>query len=138
MLDFIAKVSNRIGTSEDTARKATGAVLQFVQDHANPKDAKAVLDALPGAPQLLRSAPEVADGGPAPVAGQLANRLAAKTGGVGTAVGLAAALTSSGLAANQFGTFVTAFVDFVRAKAGGDLVQRILVETPELQRLARS
>lgn len=133
MLDFITQVSKKIGAPEDTARKATGAVLQFVQEHADPKDAKQLLDGLPGAAQLLKSTPESGDTG---FVGQLASKVAAKTGGVGTTVGLAAALTSSGLAANQFGSFVTAFVHFVKSKAGDDLVRRILVKAPELQQLA--
>ena len=58
-------VVGKLGASEDSARAATGGLLQLIQKSAEPKDTQQLMAGLPGAQELLDKGAEPS---PAPVA----------------------------------------------------------------------
>lgn len=69
--------------------------------------------------------------------GLLSTAASAIGGGGGGALGLAGLLTQSGLDAGQIGSFVSMFLGFAKQHVGGDLINRLLDQVPEIKKLAR-
>lgn len=133
MQDFIKMVVDNLGTSEETARSATGGLLGLIQQHADKGDAAELLGKLPGAADLLKET----SGGGGGLLGGIASKLGSAVGGsAGTALGVAGVLKGSGLDSGMFGQFVSMFFDFAKQKAGQELIGRMLSKVPDLAKLA--
>ena len=139
MNDFIQMAMQQLGTDESTTRSVTGKVLGFIKEKASGTDVTQLMDKLPGASQLAEAsaqapAPEKkASGG---LGGFVSQAGAALGGSLGSSMDLAGGLTQSGLSMGKIGPFVAMFVSYIKEKAGGDLVGRILGQVPDLKKLA--
>lgn len=135
MQEFINMVTQQLGIGEDTARSATGGILNLLQKKAGDTDVDQLLSKLPGAETFGGSTDEPAATGGGMLGG-LASTVGSALGGeTGGMAGALAALQNSGLKSDQLGSFVTAFVEFAQEKAGGDLVNRLLDKIPEVKSL---
>ena len=138
MNDFIQIVTRSLGTTEGTARSATGSLLGFIKGQLGEGEFSKLVEKLPGAGDLLgqKAEPRAGADGLGGVLGNLAGKMASSMGSdLGSAAGLAGELQGSGLKLDQAGSFVTMFVDFVRDKLGAGSVDGLLAKLPELKKL---
>jgi Protein of unknown function VcgC/VcgE (DUF2780) len=144
MQQFIQMATSALGTSEQTARTLTGALLDVIAKAAPRTDVSALLDRLSGASDLLtafRAAPPRAPLAPATdsgLLGSLSNAASEVLGTGATALGagatglaeLAALFGQSGLEATRVPQLVTMFAQWATQQAGADLVRRTLGAVP--------
>ena len=128
MQDFIQQAMGALGTSQATTSAATGGLLGYLQKNGPTPEVEQLLDALPGARSLLASE-KPSGGGLMGTLGSAASALGVKSGG---AAGLIGALQMAGLGADHAPRFVALFLEYAKAKAGPDLVNRILGAVPGL------
>ena len=138
MQEFIRLAVASLGATEQTVRKATAGMLDLVARVAPAADVQQLLSSLPGATELLnafRPAPPPAP--PPPVNGVasaladlVTNAATAIQGTVGSGVALVRLFTELGLDPQKAGQFARLFVDFARAQAGPELVDRIIDAIP--------
>ena len=86
MEDLVRDISAAAGLEPDTARKAIGIVLDFIQKSVSPEQSAAVIDKVPGGREAAAAAAEdEAEGGgtAAPGLMGLANRLMSEGVGMG-------------------------------------------------------
>lgn len=133
--DFIVSAANNLGTSEDSTRKATGSILQTIQQASGKEDFQQLLDKIPGASGLLEGKETNASGG-GMLGGMLGQAASALGGGSGSMAGLMSLLKNTGLSAEKLGPLVNLFLEFAKSKAGAGLMTRILAQVPELAKLA--
>jgi hypothetical protein len=132
MQEFIQQAMKALGTPEDTTKAATGGLLGFLDQNGPKAEVGQLFDALPGARDLVASAkPAAAAGGGGMLAG-LGGAASALGVGGGGAAGLLGAVQQSGLSAAAVPQLVSLFVEFAKAKAGPDLVSRIVSAVPGL------
>jgi hypothetical protein len=136
MQEFIQMAASKLGISESQAGSATGGILNLIKQHAAPADAQQLLAKLPGADSLLASAPQVlgasTGGGIGGMLGKVAGSMGGKAGG---ALGALAMLQGSGLDMSKISQFVPMFFNFIKGKAGNELVSRVLGKLPELAQM---
>ena len=133
MNDFIQMAVGNLGLSEDSARSATGGLLQLIQSQVGGDDARHLLNQLPGSQELLNTASAGSSGGGL---GGLVSKIGGMFGGkAGAAAGIVGILDKTGLGVGKIGPFASLFVNFLRDKAGTDLVDRVLNKLPELKKL---
>jgi hypothetical protein len=128
MQEFIQQATQTLGISEATTKAATGRLLGFLDDNGPKAEVGQLLDKLPGARELMSNSAPSAGGG---MLGSLAGAASALGGG-GGAASLLAAIQQSGLGAGSAPQLVSMFVSYAKAKAGDDLVGRILNAVPAL------
>ena len=95
MQDLVDHISAAAGLEPETARKAVGIVLDFVQKNVPPETSAAVIDPIPGARMAAASAAEdEAEGGGTATPGLmgLADRLMAEGIGMGSMQSLGRAM----------------------------------------------
>ena len=130
MQAFLQEASAKLGVGQDQAGRAVGGILKLIQDKADPADAKGLMDALPGAAEL---AGRESGGG---IMGNVMGAAAGMLGGkAGAALDAAALFKGAGLDAGQGASLVGMFLDFARKNAGGELVEKILGQVPQLKGL---
>ncbi|MBZ0269042.1 DUF2780 domain-containing protein [bacterium] len=133
--DFLSLASSQLGMTEETTRSATGGLLSFIGDKANPQDFQSLLGALPGAEALTKSAGKPSGGG-----GGLKGAISGLAGSAGlgkfgAAAGLLAKLKGSGMDMDQAGPFVGMFIDFAKKNVDGALIGKILESVPDLKKV---
>lgn len=152
MQQFIQLVTSTLGTSEQTARSATGGLLNLLKTQGPAGDVTALLSKLPGASDLLSSFQPAAAAPAPPAAG--AGALGSLTGAASSLLGMGAsvmgagsktlgsaggglgaltgALGQSGLDISKAPQFVALFGQWASQQAGPDVVQRVLGSVPAL------
>ncbi|MEO1173846.1 MAG: DUF2780 domain-containing protein [Myxococcota bacterium] len=129
MNEFIQMAVSQLGVSEDGATSATQGVAGLLSSQMEGGDFSALAGAVPGLSELASGG-----GGEGGGLGAIGGMLAGAVGGGGAASGLAA-LASSGLSTDQLGPFVKMSFEFIKSKAGAELVQKALGAVPELANL---
>ncbi|MEW5977445.1 MAG: DUF2780 domain-containing protein [Acidobacteriota bacterium] len=140
--EFIQLASSNLKTTPDTARSATGALLQFIQQKADPKDFQELTNLLPGSAELAKPTPAesqkaAAGTSPTGMLGNVKNLASSAMGGssLGSGLQMADLLKNAGLSSDKFGPFVSTFLNFAKPKLGNELVTRILGKVPEFKHL---
>ena len=135
MDEFIQLAMKSLGSDAGPTRAATGGILNLMKEHADAADFGKLLGALPGADALMKEGPE--PGASEKLGGMVGGLVGQITGqpNAGEAVGALSFLTKSGLDIGKIGTLFSLFMQFARSKAGADLVNRIVGQVPELQKL---
>ena len=118
-MDELARsISAAAGLDPDTARKAAGIVLDFIQKSVGPSDSAAVIDAIAGGREAAAAAAEdEAEGG-----GTSSPDL----------YGLASRLMAEGVPSSDLERFGRAVFASLRAQAGEAAVTKIAGEMPDL------
>lgn len=115
MQELIERMMKSAGIEQAQAEKALGVILNFISKEAPLEDIEPLLDAVPGARDLLK--PSGGSG--------------FSFGGLGAMAALGA-LNSAGLSMPQIQAAVREVVDFAREKLGEDQVRRIAAAIPGL------
>jgi hypothetical protein len=155
-------VTSRLGLPEDQARKATGGILDVLRNHLQPEDFDELRQKLPGSDEMLQLATGEtgqphAIAGTAPVlfteqkspnvqgpqkmsTGGLVQAASHAIGGVkglgGGLSGILALLSDYGISADKASGFVSMFLEYVRNKAGGGMMDSVLQQVPGLSALS--
>ena len=146
MDELIGRITDAVGIDAQTAQTAIGVILNFLNKEG-PDDAMAqVLEAIPGAQDLLAGLAEGAGGDTGGLGGALGGllggsggsglgSLAGAVGGLmgGQAGGLMAAanaLMGAGLDMGQLQGVTQEVVGFAREKAGDEIVQQVMAQIP--------
>jgi hypothetical protein len=114
MEELVQRVSAATGLEPETAHKAIGMVLNFMQKQITPEQSAAVLDKVPGAREAATGAAAESEGG-----------------GFGL-MGLANDLTSAGLGMGQMQILGREMFAFLRQHAGEDAVGELAASIPGL------
>ncbi|MHC5011903.1 MAG: DUF2780 domain-containing protein [Planctomycetota bacterium] len=138
MQEFIKMAVDGLGVSESTATSATGGVLGFLKEEAGSELFGELASKIPGAADLANQVSGAAEGGSSGggLGGMLGKAASMVGGGTTSAMGLVGVLTKSGLDFSKAGSFVSMFMDFVKQKAGADLVGKLLAKVPEIAKVA--
>ncbi|MDJ0806645.1 MAG: DUF2780 domain-containing protein [Gammaproteobacteria bacterium] len=131
--DFIQMAVSNLDLSEDTARSATGGLLQMIQDKVGGDEASQLMEQLPGSQELMSIASDGNSGGGL---GGLVSQVGSMLGGnLGSAAGLLGMLGDAGLSADKLGPFASLFVGFLKDRIDSGVVDQIMEKLPELQEL---
>ena len=138
MQEFIKLAVATLGATEQTVRSATAGLLDLVTRVAPAADVQQLLSKLPGATELLYAFRPASPPPPPPPQGGVASALTdlvtnaatAIQGTVGSGFALVRLFTELGLDPQKAGQFAKLFVDFARAQAGPELVDRIIDAIP--------
>ncbi len=114
MQELVDRVSAATGLEPDTAHKAIGIVLGFIQKEVPPEDSAAVLDKIPGARQAAAVAAAETDGSASGL------------------MGLANQLTTAGLDMGDMQTLGHEMFAYLRETVGEDAVGQLAGAVPGL------
>lgn len=124
MEELIGRIVNNVGIDEELAKTAVGMILGFLQN-AGPEDKiSSLMDALPGAQDLI-AATSGASGG-------IMGAIGGMMGGAGGAMALMGQLTGAGLGMGDVQGVANEVVGFAREKAGEDTVNDVIGAIPGL------
>ncbi len=128
MQEFIQLAVSQLGISENSAKTATGGVLEMVKDQVSDEDFGKLAGAVPGLSDMLGG------GGGGGLGGLMGAASGMLGGKAGAAAGLLGMAKSSGLSMDQLGSFVPMLFGFLKGKAGDGVVTSILGQVPELKK----
>ena len=134
MQEFINMAMQKFGTSEAETKSATGGLLNLIKDQVGGADTDELMSKIPGASAIADAAAGTSGGDGGGLGGMLGGAASALGGKLGAATGLMGILKGSGLGLDDAGGFVSMFTDYCRQQAGGDLVNRIVGQLPELKK----
>ena len=138
MEDFIRQAAEKLNVSEDSTRSATGSLLDIIKDNSESKDFQELLGKVPGASNLVGQPAEQAAAGSSGggLFGSISKAAGSLLGGkAGSAMDVITSLSNSGLNGEKGTGFITQFVGYLKEKAGGDLLNRVLGKIPQLKSL---
>ena len=118
MNELISQLVSQLGVQEGQAKGGAGLLLKLAQSKLGGDFSK-VAQAIPGAQDMIASAPE--SGGAAKLLGGLAGALGG--GKVGDLAALAGGFTQLKLSPDLIGKFVPVILSFVQSKGGPELVK---------------
>jgi hypothetical protein len=135
MDELIKQLMDKLGIDAETANAATGKAMALVKEHAGDDLFSKIAGAIPEAGEAAAAAgdqPQQSAGGG--LLGSIAEMASSVLGGsAGDAMGLAGALGSSGLKADQLAEFVSTLIEFLKDKLGDETVDQILAKVPMLK-----
>ncbi len=118
MQDLIDSISATAGLEPETARKAVGIVLDFIQKNTPPAESAAVIDKVPGGREAAAAAAEdEAEGGGTATPGLM---------------GLADRLMAEGIGMGDMPTLGRTMFDYLRQRAGAAAVDDLAAAIPGL------
>lgn len=138
MDELIAQLTSKLGIDDSIAKAATGKAMAMVKEHAGDDLFGQIADKVPGAADMAQqgvsSSGGSASGGG--MLGKLAGMASSALGGsAGGGIELGAALSETGLKTDQMGGFVSMIVDFLKEKAGDQVMDQVLAKFPMLKSL---
>lgn len=117
MEELLGRLTASVGVDRATAEKAVTIILNFLKKEAPAEKVQALIDALPGAADVLAAAPESGGG---------------LFGGMGGIMGVGTQLMSLGLSMGQVQGVTRELIAFAREKAGEDVVGQVVGAIPGL------
>ncbi len=122
MEELISKIATNVGIDEQLAQTAVGMILNFLQQEGPSDKVSTLMEALPGAQDLISGVSSDGGGIMGAVGGLL--------GGGGGAMALMGQLTGAGLGMGDVQGVATEVVSFAKEKAGEELVTEVLGSIP--------
>ena len=124
MEELIARVTTNLGIEQSLAEKSIGIILGFVQKEGPAAEVGQMMEAMPGAADLIAQHAETGGGG---IMGGLMGMM-----GGGGIMGLGQKLMGAGLSMGQMGDLGKEVFAFGREKAGEDAMGAIVGAIPGL------
>jgi hypothetical protein len=115
MDELISRITDSVGIDADTAQKAVGMILGFLQKEGPADKIQEMLGAMPGVQDIIDSAPQSGGG--------------MFGGGV---MGLGSALMGLGLGMGEIGGVAKQTVGYAKEKAGDGPVDEVIAAIPGL------
>ncbi|MEX1045438.1 MAG: hypothetical protein WEC73_04855 [Chthoniobacterales bacterium] len=135
MDQIIKALSQSLGLPEATVRAGVGIILNFVKQKSAGADGAqfgALLGLLPGASELMSSAPASGEASGGGVGGLLAKAGGLLGGNIGEAAATLGALQSAGIPMDKAGALASGFFDQAKGVAGDDAVNAVLKNLPAI------
>ncbi|NLR95381.1 DUF937 domain-containing protein [Rhizobium sp. P38BS-XIX] len=129
MNEVIDQIATRAGIAPDLAERAVGMILGFLQREAPDGPVTKMIQAIPGAPDLVAqyNGEETTGGG-----GGLLGGLLSAVGGGGGLMALGQQLMSSGLSMGEITSLAKETITTARQHAGDDVVDEVVNSVPGL------
>lgn len=125
MNDLVSRVADNVGIAPDVAEKAVGMMLGFLQREADDGAVARMIEAIPGAPELVaKFNGEGAGGG-----GLLGGLMASFGGGV---MALGQQLMAQGLGMSEITALARETIAVAREHAGAETVDEVVNSVPGL------
>jgi hypothetical protein len=131
MDELIKQLTSQIGIDSSTANQAVATVMSLLQKEGGDDLFSKIAAAIPGAQAAADMTPaptESAGGG-----GLLGSVMGMLGGSAGKGLALAAALKGLGISEDKLGSFATIVIDFIKQKAGPDVVNQLIAQLPMLK-----
>ncbi|QDG78641.1 DUF2780 domain-containing protein [Labrenzia sp. PHM005] len=129
MEELISRIVARAGVDETVAKDGLGIILGFLNKEAPAEKMQLVLDALPGAGDLLAARAGAASGG------GLLGGLGSMMGGTMGAMAALNELNKAGLGMGEIQGLVKELVSYAKEKAGDDVVDEVIAKIPGLSQI---
>ncbi|SIR17459.1 Protein of unknown function VcgC/VcgE [Rhizobium sp. RU20A] len=126
MSELVNRVVENIGISPEKAEKAVGMILGFLQREAADGPVAQMIEAIPGASELVAKYNGEGSGG-----GGLLGGLMSAFGGGGV-MALGQQLMSQGLGMAEISGLAKETIAYAREKAGSDVVDEVVASVPGL------
>ncbi|WP_377295339.1 hypothetical protein [Rhizobium sp. SG2393] len=126
MSELVNRVVENVGIAPDTAEKAVGMILGFLQREAADGPVAQMIEAIPGAAELVAKYNGEGSGG-----GGLLGGLMSAFGGGGV-MALGQQLMSQGLGMGEISGLAKETIAYAREKAGSDVVDQVVASVPGL------
>ncbi|MBZ7920823.1 hypothetical protein LAC81_03345 [Ensifer adhaerens] len=126
MNELVTRVAENIGIDPATAEKAVGMILGFLQREAADGPVAQMIEAIPGASELIAQYNGEGTGG-----GGLLGGLMSAIGGGGV-MALGQQLMSQGLGMGEITGLAKETIAFAKEKAGDDIVDEVVASVPGL------
>ncbi len=130
MSEIVTQVADRVGIAPDKAEKALGMMLGFLQREADDAAVAKMIEAIPGAPELVARHNGEGQGG-----GGLLGGLMSAIGGGGI-MGLGQQLMSQGLGMGEISALAKTTISIARQHAGDEVVDKVIASVPGLSQFA--
>ncbi len=127
MQELISRIVASAGVDEKTAEDGLGIILGFLEKEAPAEKMQVVLDALPGAADLISARA----GGGGGLLGGLGNMM----GGTMGAMAALNELNKAGLGMGEIQGLVKELVSYAKEKAGDDVVDEVIAKIPGLSQI---
>ncbi|MDK1375636.1 MULTISPECIES: hypothetical protein [unclassified Sinorhizobium] len=126
MSELVTRVAENVGIEPATAEKAVGMILGFLQREAAEGPVARMIEAIPGAPELVAQYNGEGSNG-----GGLLGGLMSAIGGGGV-MALGQQLMSQGLGMGEITSLAKETIAFAKEKAGDEIVDEVVASVPGL------
>ncbi|MCA1403447.1 hypothetical protein I6F26_02370 [Ensifer sp. IC3342] len=126
MSELVTRVAENVGIEPATAEKAVGMILGFLQREAAEGPVARMIEAIPGAPELIAQYNGEGSNG-----GGLLGGLMSAIGGGGV-MALGQQLMSQGLGMGEITSLAKETIAFAKEKAGDEVVDEVVASVPGL------
>ena len=130
MNEVVSQIAEKAGISPELAEKAIGMILGFLQREAADGPIARMIEAIPGASDLVAQYNGEGAGG-----GGLLGGLMSAIGGGGI-MGLGQQLMSQGLGMSEISTLAKETISVARQHAGDEVVDQVIASVPGLSQFA--
>ncbi|RVL33759.1 DUF2780 domain-containing protein [Sinorhizobium meliloti] len=127
MSELVTRVAENVGIETATAEKAVGMILGFLQREAAEGPVAQMIEAIPGAPELVAQYNGEGSNG-----GGLLGWLMSAIGGGGGVMALGQQLMSQGLGMGEITALAKETIAFAKEKAGDEVVDEVVASVPGL------
>jgi hypothetical protein len=127
MSELVTRVAENVGIETATAERAVGMILGFLQREAAEGPVAQMIEAIPGAPELVAQYNGEGSGG-----GGLLGGLMSAIGGGGGVMALGQQLMSQGLGMGEITALAKETIAFAKEKAGEEVVDEVVASVPGL------
>jgi hypothetical protein len=126
MSELVTRVAENVGIEPATAEKAVGTILGFLQREAAEGPVARMIEAIPGAPELVAQYNGEGTNG-----GGILGGLMSAVGGGGV-MALGQQLMSQGLGMGEITALAKETIAFAKEKAGDEVVDEVVASVPGL------
>ncbi|MBP1859668.1 DUF2780 domain-containing protein [Rhizobium herbae] len=127
MNELITRVAENVGIDPATAEKAIGMMLGFLQREAADGPVAKMIEAIPGASEMVAKFNGEGSGG-----GGLLGGLLSAVGAGGGVMALGQQLMSEGLGMGEITSLAKETIGYAKEKAGADVVDEVVASVPGL------
>ena len=141
MDELIKQLTGKFGVDASTATNLTAKTMEVVKENVGSELFSKISAAVPGLGDMLAGDAEGAPSKPASSGGLmgmvtgLATSFLGKKAGSGLELGNI--LANAGISSDKLGGFLETIVEFIREKAGNEIVEQVLEKVPMLKALMK-
>jgi hypothetical protein len=136
--ELIQQLTSKLGLDPSVAKTATDKAMALVKQHAGDDLFQKISGAIHGAQDSANdgTVDVSADAGAGSMFGMLTSLASSALGSkAGSGLELAASLSSSGVDKEKIGGFIEMIINFIKEKAGNEVVDQLLAKFPVLKTL---
>lgn len=141
MDELIEQLTSKLGIDASTAKSVTGRTMKALEENVGGDLFSKISSSIPGVGDMISqfggSGSQQSAGGSS-MLGKLAGMASSMIGGkAGGGLELGATLAEAGLKPEKLGSVLTMIMDFIKDKAGAEVVDQVLEKFPMLKMLLK-